>query len=909
VLRFALALALQACIFIAGLTPVHAQEQAVNAPSGDPAQTQPASTQPPPTNNSQGPEQQSENLNRIINFTKTITVEQSNGLTKIVFPFDVADVKSAAYRRGNQLWVVFDQPVEMEFKPITHVSKEEFKFDPSDIYWIKNIRKEPIDEAATFVVMDFAKFLYEKPYVSMTKDGNNWILTIEIADKVKKSPWDEIVYAVSKPYATPYPYVEMNLRSNITLIRYEDPYVGDDIVVAPLAAHHKYVDRNYQYIDFNIMETAQGVVVQRISDTAVVNQNGPNLRISAAGGVNISKRIFARKSDNKGDKEKQDGHSRARRTVDVADLRFDDETGLSLNSYVVENKNFEAQQDKILHSIIKAENDDDKLRFHMNLALFYLANGLYKEATAAYNYIAENYKQEKLGFRYKLLGAVSYYMDHRYQRAFEIIGREAINNIPSILRPEVRFWKAVVRYQSGFVNDIIMGNDEVDFFTDRDKHILVEYPQHIISRLGFTMLENQLEMKNFAAAEKILKTMDTMGFSAREKNSKEYYWALYSIAIDATEETIVKHLEKCMNDYSDVYNRARCRLQSVKYRTTIKDITIDEALQELEKIAVIWRGDDLEIGIQQEIGDMYLKSGQVQEALRTWKRVKNNYPTHAQSLILERKMNKVFIDYFLKSNQKTPVEAFEATATFYEFKELMPIGRIGDRIIEKLIANLVKLDLVESASDLLAHLIKNRLSGTNKERAINELLRLYIAQNKIDEAMSTLSLGDDYEDLPQDIRTERKFMHARLLGKKGRVEAAMDLLVDEDLRDADPIKSQIFWENKKWDKFTLHSEPYLYSIIDNKDTLSDEDLVKLVMQCIAYIKSGQQELLRKTYDAFKDRLPNAGRYAELIEALRNVAAISGDKSLIEIITQSKKLENLLNDLIKIIRQKNSKPAQ
>jgi tetratricopeptide (TPR) repeat protein len=893
VLRFGLCIAVTiVSVFFSQSIEAYAQENATIEKS--------AATLPQPDKAVQGPPQ-SESVDKLLNLKKTIKVEQENGFTKVVFPFHIPDVRTAAYTRGNQLWVVFDQPVELDFLPIEHISKEEFKFDPTDIFWIKKIQKESIDEASTFVMMEFADFIYEQPHISMSKNGNDWVLTIEIAEKIKKSPWDEIVYATSKPYASPYPYVEMNLRSNINLIRYEDPYVGDQIVVAPLAAHHKYVDRNYQYIDFNILKTAQGVAVQRISDTAIINQHGSYLRISAAGGVNISKRIFAYEQ-NKKDKSKKEGYSRAKRTVDVADLQFDDETGLSLNSYLVATKNFESQHEKLLHAIIKAENDSAKLRFHMNLALFYLANGLYKEATAAYNYIAESYPHNLLGFRYKLLGAVANYMDHNYQTAFNIIGQESINNVPNILRPEIRFWKAITRYASGFVNDIIMGNDEVEFFTDRDKYLLIEYPDEVVSRLGFTMLENQLEIKNFDSAEKILKAFDNMELSARNNNTKEYYWSLYGIATDATEEMITKHLEQCMNDYSDVYNRTRCRFELVKYHSDIKAIKPEEALNELEKMAVIWRGDNMEMQIQQEIGELYLKRGEIQEALRTWKRVKNNFPTHSQALIIERKMNKIFIDFFLKTSNLSPKEAFDAVAVFYEFKELMPVGKIGDRIIEKLIDNLVELDLVESASELLEHLIKNRLAGTQKERSINKLLKLYLIRNQIDKALSALSLGDSYDDLPLTIRKERKFIHAKLLGKKGRVEAAMDLLNNEDERETDPIKAQIFWDNHDWRHFTLYSEPYLYSIVNSKNTLSGNDLIKLVMQCIAYVKSGEHDLLRKLYDSFKERLPQTNKYGEIVEALRNVAEISSDRSIVEIISQSKKLETLLNELLKLIRQ-------
>ena len=223
----------------------------------------------------------------------------------------------------------------------------------------------------------------------------------------------------------------------------------------------------------------------------------------------------------------------------------------------------------------------------------------------------------------------------------------------------------------------------------------------------------------------------------------------------------VEFWDKCMDDVSDKLNRIVCRLDKARYKRSIFEITEKEYMKELEIVAQLWRGDQLEVDILEELGDIYNQMGDYTNALRSWRQIKDYYPNTTNALLISGKMGDLFTRFFLDDLGKegSPVKAL---ALFYEFQDLLPIGEVGDRIIVKFAYYLADLDLLDRSAALLSHQVKRRLEGRPKEEAINKLAEVHLKNNKPHFALDAIAMGDGYQQLSHDIAKKRKYIHAKL---------------------------------------------------------------------------------------------------------------------------------------------------
>ena len=53
----------------------------------------------------------------------------------------------------------------------------------------------------------------------------------------------------------------------------------------------------------------------------------------------------------------------------------------------------------------------------------------------------------------------------------------------------------------------------------------------------------------------------------------------------------------------------------------------------------------------------------------------------------------------------------------YDYRELTPIGRLGDEMIRKLADRLIAVDLLDQASELLQHQVDNRRTGPRARKS------------------------------------------------------------------------------------------------------------------------------------------------------------------------------------------------
>src|SRR3546814_8889625 len=97
----------------------------------------------------------------------------------------------------------------------------------------------------------------------------------------------------------------------------------------------------------------------------------------------------------------------------------------------------------------------------------------------------------------------------------------------------------------------------------------------------------------------------------------------------------------------------------------------------------------------------------------------------------------------------------QARALYDEFRELTPVGKAGDRIIEGLADRLVRVDLLDRAARLLDRQVKFRLQGVEKARVGARLAVIHLIDRQPDSAISALD-ESVAPSLTEDLARERR---------------------------------------------------------------------------------------------------------------------------------------------------------
>ena len=149
----------------------------------------------------------------------------------------------------------------------------------------------------------------------------------------------------------------------------------------------------------------------------------------------------------------------------------------------------------------------------------------------------------------------------------------------------------------------------------------------------------------------------------------------------------------------------------------------------------------------------------------------------------------------------------DALGLFYEFRELTPIGRLGDEMIRRLADRLVAVDLLDQASELLQYQVDHRLEGAARAQVAARLAMVYLTSRKPDRAIAALRTTR-IADLSGELRQQRLLLEARAQSDVGRHDLALDIISNIVGREAIRLRSDIYWASRRWREASEQIELY-----------------------------------------------------------------------------------------------------
>ena len=216
-----------------------------------------------------------------------------------------------------------------------------------------------------------------------------------------------------------------------------------------------------------------------------------------------------------------------------------------------------------------------------------------------------------------------------------------------------------------------------------------------------------------------------------------------------------------------------------------------EAIRILDSLRYTWRGDDLEIDILRNLGELYIQAGDIRSGLATLSDASTLRPELPSARALRDTLSAEFKHLFLEGGADG-MDSLQALALFVDFQDLVPMGPEGDQMVRGLADKLVKLDLLTQAEELLQHQADKRLTGFAKAQVASDLAAIYLLDKKPEKALESLWSSRETQ-LPADLNEYRRLIEAVAMTDLGRHDNALELLEFTNSKDADRIRAELYW--------------------------------------------------------------------------------------------------------------------
>ncbi|NQV54879.1 MAG: hypothetical protein HQ503_03400 [Rhodospirillales bacterium] len=736
-------------------------------------------------------------------------------------------VASAVFRRSGSLWIVFDKSSTIDTNKIA----TELKGVVTSVSQISTPR-------GTFLRM----VTNEGFNPSVRRDGLAWIYDF------KEQPLEPVtaLEPIPQPQFTTGPRMFLPIASAGEAIPIRDPEVGDNLLVVPFILLAHGVKDSYQFPQFEVLSSAQGMVIKPNIDDLRVRAMPQGVALTSTGNLVLSS-LSAKDAAN----AKLGGFKTLTRVFKPS--VWSKARRLKGNSSL--NREWSELFDRVT-SVPGNKREGPRLA----LAQFLMSINFGQEAIGILNTVASDRPTVVSSPEFLLLRGMTNFSIGRMKAAEKDIFDTNLNGTD-----EAEFWRAVILAGKG------AATEAATIFKQKGS-IFRSYPRPMKMPLGMIIANTGVAVGDIQFATRYL------GVLAQEKPK-------------GTDIDKLALIEGQVNQLSGNFDAAIAAWEEVEkgeHRPSIaqaivkraelllvqKKIDTKEAIEELEKLRFSWRGGQFEFDLLRKLGRSYISIGDFRNGLRTLRQAVTYFRDNPDTAGVTGEMTKAFADLYLNeaSNDMQPVRAI---ALFEEFKELTPPGEQGDEMIRKLADRLAAVDLLDSAAKLLDEQVNFRLKGIEKARVGARLAAVRLLNREPGEAGAALKKSEA-PGLPTDLARERRLLAARSLTEINQSAAAIQLLEDDDSRAADLLRTEIYWKNQDW----TNSAKFLQRLVQTMgarpgDKLDERQAQTVLNLAVAFALSENERgvvRLRQEYGESMDGTPFEGAF-KLISSANSAGLI------------------------------------
>ncbi len=742
--------------------------------------------------------------------------------TTIIFPFP-GRVAAATFRYHNTIWLVFSAyhriPTEL--------------LGSSMPKGVKKIEQLPSEERTILLIHTDGSFY---PDTTRGDRDYHWRVTL-----LKNERYPDNLIPLQYRTNTRSPDILFPILQYSAPARLIDPASQNELLVAPMYIkdHGNYPERRWPQA--TALSSNQGIAIVTHADGTRLRAIRNGLTLTTRGGISLSEGL-------------------PEITIERYDvLKSTKEALFPYDKWKIDEKqNVYTTLAQLQNQLVTSE-DQDTYIIKVRMAQHMMAEGLYHEALSLLNQLEEEapdfFKEYNLG----LIRAGAHFMAGRFQEAAIDFANP---DVPE--GPEIQYWKRIVNLAQ-------TGRNVPITFNTFERVFAKLYPPEMRRRLFLMAADHYINREEFNQALGALDGMnkaDLIGTSIGEVD-----YLLGKIAASKGQLEAAKEIwENILYETDDRYVRSRSQFGLTTMLFENGAITVQQAIDRLEPVRVMWRNDQFEINLLTFMAKLYVRNEEYAQALRTWREIVVNYPEDPVALESAQNMARLYQNLFLK-NGADKLKPLEALSVFYEFRDLSPIGRKGDMMVQNLADILTRVDLLDRAAALLSHQIRFRLEGKDRSMVGARLALIHLLNRKPREALAVLKVTG-FGGNSETLQRQRDHLTAKALMDTGEYDRAIRILAPDKSQEGIGLTLQAYWEQKDWLNVIDSAEELLSTRESLNEPLTPEEGAYLIKLAVAYLFEDdmtQLGYLRQYFLPLMKENPNLKTFLYLTDDTRPIS--------------------------------------
>jgi len=722
---------------------------------------------------------------------------------KVTFPF-TGPTPAAVFERDNVLWAVFESEQLID----TRLLQDNLRGTVTDVdSWRAG--------KVTLLRLKLAK----PSLASVAGETTSWTLTLgdvaldpgEPLDFVREMGPDNLLRAAVK-------FTTANAIHEI-----KDRETGQTLNVVTALAPGKAIAKPYNFVDFTAPQTIHGLVIQPLADDLSVTFDGTMVRIRRDTGLALSQVSGTYMA----------AHDQPFDTARPGYVDTFDDGALDPGSV------YRLLAQHIQESAEASEGKRTKAR--LRLARSLLATDLGAEALSQLNLVEQDDPGALRDPSVRALRGIANVMMGRTEEAVREFDSFGLNQ-----STDVALWRGLAELDQGNWR-------AAQAAFESGEPAIPSYSKSRQRTFRLAAAEAALEMNDIATAS--VRLAELSETAEEDDTNLKLLNARLAASLGQGSVAIAGYDEVIASDDRRLAAEAQLRRVEALRRDKTGKAIDDETIEELERLAISWRGDEVELGALRLLANLYVERSDYYRAFEVMKSATVADSLSPTTRALQDDMNVAFERLFL-GGAADDLPAVDALALYYDFRELTPIGRKGDEIIRGLADRMVEVDLLDQAAKLLRHQVDHRLKGAGRAQVAAKLAWVYLMNRKPSEAIVVLSRTRQAV-LPRDVSYQRLLLEARALSETGRTDLALDLLSSASGPEVDVLRADVLWKGREWQAAGEAIESGLNATWNDPEMLDADKRAMVLRGAISYALADDRLGLQRYRTKFLPKMANS----------------------------------------------------
>jgi tetratricopeptide (TPR) repeat protein len=678
------------------------------------------------------------------NSTVKVLLKMQGENLSLRVPF-ASPTPAAVFRRADMLWLVFDTNADINVTELAN--------DPG--HNIKSATVTPQPDGS------IVRIKLERPrLIGVVTEGNTWVINIgsQITDRTRA------LAVVREGTTSSRATASVMVADPRRVHRLEDPDVGDTLwAVTALAPVRGFIN-GQEFVEFRMLTSVQGIVVQPLADDLSVGVSSDRVTVTRPAGLTLSGLLL------------QPGLQSQQASGDGGP------NVVNPDLWSVDRKEeFRKRESQLLFSAAKA-TESQRLAARVDLARFYLAWEMTAEAKGVLDVAIKDNPPSAADPIPLVLRAVANVMMERPQEALKDLANPIVGN-----QFDAPLWRAWAYSRLGRWAEAEEG------FRDVDARI-AGLPAELQRRVLRENVRVALGIGDVAGAVNAMHEFEILGVPREWEPIVAVYNGKVAEQLGRAKDALQSY--QLAADSSDRRAAAQGQLSAIKLKNALGQLPRNDAIDSLETLTTIWRGDDTEVEALKLLAHLYTQEGRYRDAFHVMRIAVMAHSDSEITRAIQDEAAETFEAIFL-ADRGDALPPIDALALFYDFRDLTPIGRRGDEMIRRLADRLVAFDLLDQAAELLQYQVDHRLQGAARAQVAMRLAVIYLMNHKPEDAFATLR-ATRVENVSSEMRQQRLLIESRALSDLGRYDLALEIIANIGGAESGRLRSDILWTAHRW---------------------------------------------------------------------------------------------------------------